>query len=128
MNQNIERFIFVSINILLFLLIVRIYKPEMLQDLENHFSELEKKILILQKNYKNLTEEFSELHKEHEDLKRKYDEERKKGQVLAEEQKNIKLYSAISGNPEHNRLMKNHINRLVKEVDFCIAQLQNSGL
>lgn len=100
----------------------------MLQDLENHFSELEKKILLLQKNYKNLTEEFSELNKEHQDLKRKYDEERRKGQVLAEEQKNIKLYSAISGNPEHNRLMKNHINRLIKEVDFCIAQLQNSGL
>lgn len=126
--QNIERFIFVSINILLFLLIVRIYKPEMLQDLENNFSEIEKKILLLQKNYKNLTEKFSELSIEHEDLKKKYDEERKKSQVLAEEQKNIKLYSAISGNPEHNRLMKNHINRLVKEIDFCIAQLQNSGL
>ena len=127
-NQNIERFIFVSINILLFLLIVRIYKPEMLQDLENNFSELEKKILLLQKNYKNLTEKFSELSIEHEELKKKYDEERRKSQVLAEEQKNIKLYSAISGNPEHNRLMKNHINRLVKEIDFCIAQLQNSGL
>lgn len=100
----------------------------MLQDLENYFSELEKKILQLQKSYKNLTEEFSELNGEHEELKRKYDEERKKNQVLAEEQKNIKLYSAISGNPEHNRLMKNHINRLVKEIDFCIAQLQNSGL
>ncbi|WP_042722547.1 hypothetical protein [Flavobacterium sp. B17] len=100
----------------------------MLQDLENNFSELEKKILILQKNYKNLSEKFSELNIEHEDLKKKYDEERKKSQVLAEEQKNIKLYSAISGNPEHNRLMKNHINRLVKEIDFCIAQLQNSGL
>ncbi len=100
----------------------------MLQDLENYFSELEKKILQLQKSYKNLTEEFSELNGEHEELKRKYDEERRKNQVLAEEQKNIKLYSAISGNPEHNRLMKNHINRLVKEIDFCIAQLQNSGL
>jgi hypothetical protein len=100
----------------------------MLQDLENNFSELEKKILILQKNYQNLSEKFSELNIEHEDLKKKYDEERKKSQVLAEEQKNIKLYSAISGNPEHNRLMKNHINRLVKEIDFCIAQLQNSGL
>ncbi|SMP23043.1 hypothetical protein [Chryseobacterium profundimaris] len=100
----------------------------MLQDLENNFSELEKKILQLQKNYKNLTEKFSELSMEHEDLKKRYDEERKKSQVLAEEQKNIKLYSAISGNPEHNRLMKNHINRLVKEIDFCIAQLQNSGL
>ena len=100
----------------------------MLQDLENNFSELEKKILLLQKNYKNLTEKFSELSMEHEDLKKRYDEERKKNQVLAEERKNIKLYSAISGNPEHNRLMKNHINRLVKEIDFCIAQLQNSGL
>ncbi|ANF49327.1 hypothetical protein A0O34_01600 [Chryseobacterium glaciei] len=100
----------------------------MLQDLENNFSELEKKILNLQKNYQSLNERLTELNTEHEELKKKYDEERKKNQVLAEEQKNIKLYSAISGNPEHNRLMKNHINRLVKEVDFCIAQLQNSGL
>lgn len=100
----------------------------MLQELENNFSELEKKILNLQKSHQNLSEMFSELNKEHSELKVKYDAERKKNQVLAEEQKNIKLYSAISGNPEHNRLMKNHINRLVKEVDFCIAQLQNSGL
>ncbi|WP_175622013.1 hypothetical protein [Chryseobacterium schmidteae] len=100
----------------------------MLQELENNFSEIEKKILNLQKSYQNLSEKYLELNKEHAELKTKYDEERKKNQVLAEEQKNIKLYSAISGNPEHNRLMKNHINRLVKEVDFCIAQLQNSGL
>ncbi|MFY1046588.1 hypothetical protein [Chryseobacterium sp. GP-SGM7] len=100
----------------------------MLQELENNFSELEKKVLSLQKSHQNLSEMFSDLNKEHNELKVKYDAERKKNQVLAEEQKNIKLYSAISGNPEHNRLMKNHINRLVKEVDFCIAQLQNSGL
>ncbi|MBM7419587.1 MULTISPECIES: hypothetical protein [Chryseobacterium] len=100
----------------------------MLQELENNFSEIEKKILNLQKSYQNLSEKYLELNKEHTELKTRYDEERKKNQVLAEEQKNIKLYSAISGNPEHNRLMKNHINRLVKEVDFCIAQLQNSGL
>lgn len=100
----------------------------MLQELENNFSELEKKILNLYKSNQTLSENLSELTKDHEELKEKYDEERKKNQVLAEEQKSIKLYSAISGNPEHNRLMKNHINRLVKEVDFCIAQLQNSGL
>lgn len=100
----------------------------MLQELENNFSELEKKILNLHKSYQSLSEKLSELNIEHEELKKRYDEERKKNQVLAEEQKNIKLYSAILGNPEHNRLMKNHINRLVKEVDFCIAQLQNSGL
>lgn len=127
-EQNIRDFIFINVNNFIFLLLVRIYKPEMLQDLENNFSELEKKISNLQKNYRNLAEKLSELSTEHEDLKKKYDEERRKNQVLAEEQKNIKLYSAISGNPEHNRLMKNHINRLVKEIDFCIAQLQNSGL
>lgn len=100
----------------------------MLKDLDNNFSVLEKKILTVHKNYQSLNEKYLELNKEHEDLKRKYEDERKKNQVLAEEQKNIKLYSAISGNPDHNRLMKNHINRLIKEVDFCIAELQNSGL
>ena len=100
----------------------------MLKDLENNFSVLEKRILNVTKNYQNLNEKYQELSQEHELLKRKYDEERKKSQVLAEEQKNIKLYSAITGNPDHNRLMKNHINRLIKEVDHCIAELQNSGL
>ena len=100
----------------------------MLQELEHNFSLLEKKILTISKNYQNLDEKYVELKQEHEELKEKYEEERKKNQVLAEEQKNIKLYSAISGNPDHNRLMKNHINRLIKEVDYCIAELQNSGL
>ena len=100
----------------------------MLKDLENNFSILEKKILAVSKNYQSLNETYLELNQEHEELKMKYEEERKKNQVLAEEHKNIKLYSAISGNPDHNRLMKNHINRLIKEVDHCIAELQNSGL
>jgi RNase P/RNase MRP subunit p30 len=100
----------------------------MLKELENNFSLLEKKILAVSKNYQSLNETYLELNQEHEALKMKYEEERKKNQVLAEEQKNIKLYSAISGNPDHNRLMKNHINRLIKEVDYCIAELQNSGL
>ncbi len=100
----------------------------MFSELEQDFSTLEKKILITTKKYQDLSIKMSELEAEHKQLKEKYDEEQKKNRVMAEEQKNIKLYSAISGNPEHNRLMKNHINRLVKEIDLCIAQLQNSGL
>ncbi|WP_234110950.1 MULTISPECIES: hypothetical protein [Chryseobacterium] len=100
----------------------------MLRDLENNFSLLEKRVLNFRKDYQNLSEKYLELSREHEELKAKYDEERRKSQALAEEQKNIKLYSAISGNPDHNRLMKTHINRLIKEVDNCIAELQNNGL
>ena len=100
----------------------------MLNELEENFSQLEKKILVVSRKYKSLNEKFVELSEEHEALKQKYEEEHKTNRTLVEEQKNIKLYSALSGNPEHNRLMKNHINRLVKEIDLCIAQLQNSGL
>lgn len=82
----------------------------------------------MHKAHQDLLEKYEDLSKELEQMKEDYNEERKKNRVLAEEQKELKLYSAISGNADHNRLMKNHINRLVKEIDFCVAELQNSGL
>lgn len=97
-------------------------------ELEHNFSELEKKIRKFSARFAELKENYDELAQQNSELKKELDAERKKSQVLAEEQKKIKIYSAVSGNPEHNRLMKNHINRLIKEVDFCIAQLQNTGL
>lgn len=100
----------------------------MLTQLENNFSQLEKRIQKMHKAHQDLLEKYEDLSKELEQMKEDYNEERKKNRVLAEEQKELKLYSAISGNADHNRLMKNHINRLVKEIDFCVAELQNSGL
>ena len=100
----------------------------MLKELETNFSLLEKKIDEVRKNQKDLLEKYAILADDYNQLKAKYEEERKQNQELVDEQKKIKLISAISGNPDHNRLMKNHINRLVKEIDSCIAQLQNSGL
>ena len=101
---------------------------EMLKELESNFSILETKILKINKNFKSLSERYTELSDDYHQLMMKYEEEKKKNHELLEEQKKIKLISAISGNPDHNRLKKNHINRLIKEVDACIAQLQNSGM
>ena len=100
----------------------------MLSELENNFSVLEKKILSLYKSYRNLSEKHAELSDELQKLKEDYAEEKRRNQILVEENKDLKLYSAISGNAEHNRLMKNHINRLVKEIDMCVSELQNNGL
>ena len=100
----------------------------MLGELENNFSVLEKKILNLYKKFKNLSDKHAETAEELQKLKEDYAEERRRNQILAEENKELKLYSAISGNAEHNRLMKNHINRLVKEIDMCVSELQNTGL
>ncbi len=100
----------------------------MLGELENNFSVLEKKILNLYKKFKNLSEKHAEMSDELQKLREEYAEEKHRNHILAEENKELKLYSAISGNAEHNRLMKNHINRLVKEIDMCVSELQNSGL
>lgn len=100
----------------------------MLKNVENNFSELERKIVNLQKKFRKISEDYHILDQDYKVLKEKYEEEKKNNQILAENYKNTKLHSAIAGNPDHNRLMKNHLNRLIKEVDFCIAQIQNSGL
>lgn len=100
----------------------------MLSELENNFSVLEKKILNLYKKFKNLSDKHAETSEELEKLKEEYVAEKRRNQILVEENKELKLYSAISGNAEHNRLMKNHINRLVKEIDMCVSELQNTGL
>lgn len=100
----------------------------MLSELENNFMQLEKKIYKLHKKHTTLLEKYDDLSNEYKQLQGDYDEERKKNRVLTEEQKNLKLYSAIGGNAEHNRLMKTHLNKLIKEVDICIAELRNSGL
>ena len=100
----------------------------MLSELENNFSVLEKKILNLYKKFKNLSEKHAETSEELQKLREDYMDEKRRNQILAEENKELKLYSAISGNAEHNRLMKNHINRLVKEIDMCVSELQNTGL
>ena len=100
----------------------------MLSELENNFSALEKKILNLYKKFKNLSEKHAETAEELGKLKEDYVAEKRRNQILAEENRELKLYSALSGNAEHNRLMKNHINRLVKEIDMCVSELQNTGL
>jgi len=100
----------------------------MLGELENNFSVLEKKIQNLYKKFRILSQKHAETSEELEKVKEDYAEEKRRNQILAEENKELKLYSALSGNAEHNRLMKNHINRLVKEIDMCVSELQNSGL
>ena len=69
----------------------------MLKELENNFSLLEKKIFEMNKSYQNLLEKHAILSEDFENLKVKYEEEQKRNQGLTEEQKKIKLISAISG-------------------------------
>ena len=68
------------------------------------------------------------LERENNQLRSQYEAEKSKNKQLVEENKNIKIQASISGNTEYNRLMKARINRLIKEVDMCISQLENNEL
>ncbi len=100
----------------------------MLRDLEKNFEQLEVNILKINKDYISLSKKYEDLVSKYALLEKKYEEEKESSLKLLEEQKRIKMTAAISGNPEYNRLMKNHINRLIKEIDACIIQLQNTGI
>jgi len=100
----------------------------MLEDLESNFEFLEKNILKLSNDYKNISKKYEELLNKYNTLKVKYDEASIKIVKLEEEKKRLKLASVVSGNPEYSRLMKSHINRLVREIDTCMYQLQNTKL
>lgn len=100
----------------------------MMKDLEDNLSRIESNILRLKEDYKELKEEYSQLLEKFQKLRNRYELEQKKSQELEEEQKKIKIAAAVAGNPDHNRLVKNHINRLTKEIDACISQIQNIGM
>lgn len=98
----------------------------MLDELERNFTAVEKKILKLTDQHRKLVEEHKELVDRFQRLKTKYEEANSKVEELQEEERRVKLMAALAGNPDHNRLMKNHINRLVKEIDICIAGIRDS--
>lgn len=44
---------------------------------------------------------------------------------LKDENDRLKVANALLGNEEHRRLMKLRVNKLIKELDVCIAQVKN---
>lgn len=100
----------------------------MLNKLEENFTNINQKILRLKLDNQNLTQLCEILERENNQLRSQYEAEKSKNKQLVEENKNIKIQASISGNTEYNRLMKARINRLIKEVDMCISQLENNEL
>ena len=71
-------------------------------DLDKNFSVLRDKILKINKDYKELSKEYKELQEKYDLLRGKYEEEQRENQEVNEEQKKIKLISAISVNLDYN--------------------------
>ncbi|WP_313385767.1 hypothetical protein [Chishuiella sp.] len=108
------------------------------------FNELENKVLNLLdqlENYKNilkgaensiqevekLQKEIDSLKDDNTRLKNKLRDSQANNLHLNEEVKRLKVVNAMSGNQEYKQMMKQRMNKLIKEVDTCIAQIKTNN-
>lgn len=91
------------------------------------FNELESKVLDLLENYTKIKEELVVLESENTRLKNKLRDSHVHNLNLMEEVKRLKVVNGMSGNQEYKKMMKLKMNKLIKEVDSCIAQIKTNS-
>ncbi|WP_068598692.1 hypothetical protein [Vaginella massiliensis] len=91
------------------------------------FKKLEAKVLAILEHHQNILNERDELQKELAILKEKMSEIRSQNIALIDQVNHLKMTNAMSGNQEHRKMMKLKMNKLIKEVDACIAQIKNKN-
>ncbi len=97
-----------------------------MENLQTQIDSLKNNILFLLEHNQKLEEEnlrLQEYVKEKAESEKKY---LKDVHSLEEENKKLKVVSAISGNEEYKKLMKLQLNKLIKEIDLCIIELKTS--
>ncbi len=91
-------------------------------------NELELKLLDFIQSHHKLYSEYEKLKKENSVLEKKIQEQNKKIIQTELDNQSLKVAQAFAGNEEYRKLMKLQINKLIKEVDLCIAELKNDQL
>ena len=70
---------------------------------------------------------YETLKEENARLKNKLRDSQANNLNLNEEVKRLKVVNAMSGNQEYKQMMKQRMNKLIKEVDTCIAQIKTNN-
>lgn len=91
------------------------------------FNALESKVLDLLENYQKIKQELTHLEQENGRLKNKLRDSQVHNLNLMDEVKRLKVVNAMSGNQEYKKMMKLKMNKLIKEVDSCIAQIKTNS-
>ncbi len=92
---------------------------------ESNFIKLEQKLYQLVGAYKDIKKEKESLEEEVGALKENLKLSRSEVLKLKDDNDRLKVANAMLGDEEHRRLMKLRVNKLIKELDVCIAQVKN---
>ena len=91
---------------------------EIVDTLENRIEKLINKMKVLEKNNQNLKEELNQtattIQKQSETI-----------EVLKKQYESLKTANSLLGSDDNKRETKLKINSLIREIDYCIAQLSD---
>ena len=94
-------------------------------ELNAYIKGLTEKVERLARLQSELTEQNVKLKAENETLRMSFDEQKNTLERLQEENKVVKIAKAVTEDDEDRKNQKKRLNELVREVDKCIALLNN---
>lgn len=86
---------------------------------------LKKKVNELIGRYEETQKDLAALRSEKEKIEQELGDKEEKLLILEEKHNKLQLSGAIKGDEESTRLARKRINKLVREIDKCIALLNN---
>lgn len=95
---------------------------------ESNFINLEQKLYRLVAAYRDIKKDNEDKSEEILTLKESLKKSRSEVLKLKDDNDRLKVANALLGDEEHRRLMKLRVNKLIKELDICIAQIKNEGV
>ncbi|MDD3458375.1 MAG: hypothetical protein PHO74_02730 [Weeksellaceae bacterium] len=87
--------------------------------------KLEQGVRRLSAAYRDIIKEKKTLEKEVEALNKKLSVMQSEALTMRNDNERLRMASALLGDTNHRRLMKTRVNKLIKELDVCIAQIKN---
>lgn len=95
----------------------------MTSEQEDLLRNLKDQIHLLMSKYAALRKEFGNLILENEELNNKIEEQNKTIEVLQQQYSSAKVASGVLVSDEDKEVARSEINRIVREIDNCIALL-----
>jgi len=94
-----------------------------MSELSKVIDSLEVKFFKLSKKIENLEQLNENLSKELREIKQTAQQENEKVNALKNELENLRITNSLLGSEEYKKETKLKINSLIREIDYCIAQL-----
>jgi hypothetical protein len=94
-----------------------------MSELSKVIDSLEVKFFKLSKKIENLEQLNESLSKELREIKQTAQHENEKVNLLKNELESLRITNSLLGSEEYKKETKLKINSLIREIDYCIAQL-----